>query len=244
MLPRKEGNGILNSIIQTGEDPGPAYKVVFDAWDCIPLEEAVAKGKGSEPYDITFPRLAEKKAQVEASAGDTFQEAIRLIESKIVRTFEEAAVHFLEKVAQGFEGTIVKHKDAVWMDGDDELQVKGKVEAAIDLRIIGFNAGDADGKHAVTFGSLQVASECGQLETGLSGMTDELRKKIHENREFYMNKIVTVVFNDIMYSDNLEKEKHSVFLPRIVEIREDKTKADTFQQVVDQFEAAKKGITL
>ena len=40
-----------------------------------------------------------------------------------------------------------------------------------------------------------------------------------------------------MAPDNLH-ETHSIFLPRFIEHRTDKTTADTLEQVRDQFEAA------
>ncbi len=242
LLERQVGNGILNSIQQTGEDPGNNYKVQFIVWDLIPLVEAKTKGTGSGKYGETFMYLSRFLNAAKLSFGNTYSNAITLIETRIVSTYEEAMVHFIEKTTAGCEGTIIKHKDAVWIDGDDKLQVKGKIEFVVDLRIVGFNAGDADGKHANTFGSLLCQSEDGLLEVGVTGIPDEKRKEIHENRDQYLGKIVAVVSNNILYSNDLVKQKHSLFLPRILEYRNDKTVADSFQSIVDQLEAAKRGL--
>lgn len=241
MMPRAEGNGILNSIQQTGEDPGTDYQVVLIAWDAIPLSEVVPKGKGSMNYDTTFTRLSSAIAATNTEIGNTYNNSVRLVHSRIVRTYDEAMAHFIELTSADEEGTIIKHKDAHWIDGDDDLQVKGKLEVEVELIVVGFKEGDPDGKHADTFGSILMQSSEGMIEVGVTGLSDEFRRKIWENRDDYLGKIATVRFNHITYSKDLTKEKHSLFLPRLVEFRADKTEADSFQRIVDQYEAAKKG---
>ena len=52
-----------------------------------------------------------------------------------------------------------------------------------------------------------------------------------------MNKIAVIRSNGIMYSTKAGK-KHSLFLPRLIEVRDDKTVADSFAEVEAQFAAA------
>ena len=40
---------------------------------------------------------------------------------------------------------------------------------------------------------------------------------------------------------NKEGELHSLFLPRLIEVREDKSEADDFTRIADQFKAAMYG---
>ena len=46
-----------------------------------------------------------------------------------------------------------------------------------------------------------------------------------------IGKIVTVRGNDIVSSES--KETYSIFLPRLIELREDKTVADTYEKVLE-----------
>lgn len=242
IMAREKGNGILNSILQTGEDPGADYVVVFHVWDAIPLNEATFKNKYNVPYKVRYSELS-KACSVDAS-GAYWSGSIELIETRMVNTYEEASKHFLEAITRGEEGTIIKHPEAIWLDGDNKEQVKGKLEFECDLQIIDFLPGDTNGKYASTFGSLLCASGDMLLMVGVSGMPDATRNELHEKREFYRGKIVTVRSNDIMYSTDNGKTPHSLFLPRLIEIRLDKTTADSFQRIVDQYEAAKKGVSL
>lgn len=244
ILPREKSNGVMNSILQTGENPGAGYEVTMVVWDAIPLNEATTKNVYEVPYSDRYNKL--ETAFKLHTVG-----SLSLIETVLVTTYAQAASHFLDALKRGLEGTIVKHKDAFWLDGDNKDQVKGKLEFVVDLVITGFNVGDPNGKHAATFGSLQCETSDGLLVVGVSGMSDAVRLEIHNNREYYLGKIVSIMVNDIMFSDKAD-EPHSLFLPRLmnkdktklVDLRLDKEVADTFVQVVGQYEAAKAGANL
>lgn len=246
VLPREKSNGVMNSILQTGEHPGDGYQITMDIWDTIPLDSAVHKGKFELPYSDRYNLLV-----------NTFQnapkQALNPIENKVVSTFKEASEHFLDAQKRGLEGTILKHKDATWLDGDNKDQVKLKLSFEVDLEIIGFNDGDPNGQHANTFGSIQMATSDRKLVVGVAGIKQNVRDMMHANRDYYIGKIHAVTVNDIMFSTN-EGEPHSLFLPRmfikskekdvLLEIRLDKTEADSFEKVVAQYEAAKLGANI
>jgi hypothetical protein len=56
-------------------------------------------------------------------------------------------------------------------------------------------------------------------------------------REQVIGKIMTVRANSVMHP-SAEGKKFSLFLPRHIEIRSDKTAADSVQQVIEQFDSA------
>ena len=228
ILAREIGNGILNSVQQGGlfaPDEKPIYKI----WDRIELTSVVPKGKDSHPYKKRFAGL---QALVSKSTSDSIQ----LIETRIVHSLAEAYKHYGEMLALGREGTIIKDGNAIWRDGTSKQQVKLKLEAECDLMIVGFT--DGKGKNKALFGSIVVQSSDGLLEVGVSGFTDKKRKEINDKRKELLNTIMTVRFNDIMYPSE-EGKLHSLFLPRSVEFRSDKSTADSLQRVIDQLEAAK-----
>ena len=51
-----------------------------------------------------------------------------------------------------------------------------------------------EGKFADTLGSIVCQSEDGELQTNVSGFSDKVRNEIWENREKYIDTIVTVKF--------------------------------------------------
>jgi len=229
LMPREKGNGVLNSLLSGGAlEPG--QHVAYMAWDQIPLSAVKPKGKYETGYKA---RLIALLGQLK-SAGSA---VLRVIPTKQVANQAEAFAHYRELLAQGKEGTVVKHPDAIWKDGTSKDQVKLKLEVDVELRITGFIPGTPGTKTAATFGSLMCASECGALEVGVSGFTDALRQTIHNDRERFLQKVVTVRANSVMAPSG-EQGIYSLFLPRLIEVREDKNVADDLQRIKDQFAAA------
>lgn len=232
MLERQIGNGILNSVSKGGS-LGEGMVVVFDCWDQIPLDQFVPKGKYDVPYSDRFNLLSEQVMRPVLQGTDVIQ--IQLIETKIVYSPDELLAHYRDARSRKLEGTVGKSRYAVWKDGTSKDQVKQKEVVDIELEVVGFTAGK--NKFAHLFGSLTCRSSCGLLEVNASGIPDDLRNEIHNNRPKWMNSIVTIRSNGIMYSTKAGK-KHSLFLPRLVEARDDKTVADSFAEIEAQFAAA------
>lgn len=230
ILPREIGNGILNSIADGGsfaENEEPLFLI----WDQIPLDVAVPKGKGTVEYADRYHPL---KNQV-ASQAVTDRQHVKMIETKLVFSWEEAFKHYLELVEQGLEGTIIKRPDAKWRDGTSKDQVKLKLEVDVDLEIVAFTEGN--GKNAALFGSITCQSSDSKLVVNVSGFTDDLRKDIFNRKDELYGTIVTVRSNNIMPPTS-SNQYYSLFLPRFVEFRKDKTEADSLERVQDQFDSA------
>lgn len=234
LLPREEGNGVLNSL-QSGGRLELNQQVILSAWDQIPLEAVVPKGKFPHPYR---QRLASLARQVQAlRATGIFN--IMVTPTKIVRSKKEAYDHYRELLKDGKEGTVVKHPDMPWVDssGGNKDQVKLKLEAVVELRMKELIPAKPGTKFVSTFGSILCESEDGLLQVGVSGFTDAMRQKIFDEWEStFKDSVCSVKANSIMNAE--EGEPHSLFLPRFVEPRADKAVADTLQQIRDQFEAA------
>lgn len=233
---REIGNGILNSVITGGDSFADDEELVYMAWDQIPLSAVQAKGK----YEVAYrARYAELKRQInEASTTGS----IKMIETRIVHSLAEAYAHYGEMLAKDKEGTVIKNPSAIWRDGTSKDQVKLKLQFEIDLEIVGFEEGN--GKNAATFGSILCRTSDGKLEVAVSGFKDKpqpgilTRSQIWEMRDDITGTIMTVRANDLMYPTAV-KETYSLFSPRFVEFRKDKTVADTLERVIDQYKAAK-----
>ena len=229
VLAREIGNGILNSVIQGGDWP-EGHKPILKVWDQIPLKCVVKKGKYDVPYD---KRLSALYTHLKNGASKT----VSLIETRVVKSLKDAYAHYKELLLQGKEGTIIKRRQMILKDHTSKDQVKLKLEAECELEVIDFVPGDETGMHKNTFGSLRCASSCRQLVVDVSGFTLEKRMEIHLKRETYPGTIITVRSNSILYSSS-EKKPHSLFLPRFVEERLDKTVADDLARIEEQFENA------
>lgn len=225
ILPRQIGNGILNSVAK-GEDFDKGDKPVLMVWDIVPSEFAIPDGRYSVSYKERFEAL--KKCLKKP------MKSVILIPTRMVHSMKEAYAHYFELVMEGLEGSIIKNPAGDWFDGTSKDQIKLKVECDVDLEIEGFNPGN--GKNAATFGSVAVKSSDNKLKVNVSGFSDADRLKIHKNRVALTGTIMTVKFNSILPPSGNSKF-YSLFLPRCVELRTDKSKADSLARVQEQFDA-------
>lgn len=236
VLPREIGNGMLNKLIQ-GTELQPGYKLTALLWDVIPMTSVVKKGKYEVPYLNRLRMLNSAVGMLHAKREESL---IAVIETRVVRSYEEAMDHYMDARRRKLEGTIVKKPSMHWKDGTSKDQVKLKQEVPVELEVFGFEEGKPGAKTCLTFGALKCRTLCGQLEVDVgTGFSDELRREIHEAREEWVGAIITVKGNEIMVNKD-GKKKHSIFLPVYVERRLDKSQADTYEQVVAQYEAAVK----
>ncbi|AXF41391.1 putative DNA ligase [Acinetobacter phage SH-Ab 15599] len=231
-LLRAESNGMLNSLQQSGEALPEGYDLVYHVWDILPTARRTYKGTFNVAYKQRFDVIERLFGQ----AGVR----VKPIETKFFNTYAECVAHFLETIGLGKEGTIIKHPSATWMDGDNPLQIKMKIEAECELRVKGFNPAEEASKYEHQFGSLQCESEDGLLAVGVSsGLTDAMRTELHAMGDSLIECVITVKFNDVMLPKE-DQNKHSLFLPRFVELRLDKSSADSLPRIFDIFEDAKK----
>lgn len=225
LLERQIGNGILNSLLQGGELP-EGHEIRYLVWDLIPAAEAKAGGRHTRPYDM---RLKHLETLVHGL------KLVSLIPTEVVYSKEDALAHYRDLLAKGKEGTILKHPLAEWRDGTSKTMVKMKLEVDVELQVAGFVPGN--GKNADTFGSVACTSACGKLKVDVSGFTDAKRRELHERGADLLGKVFTVRANGVLYPST-SKDTYSLFLPRFIEERLDKSEADSLDHIIDQFKAA------
>lgn len=233
-LPREIGNGMINKLIQ-GTELKPGHKLIALLWDCVPKENTGKKGKYEVPYLQRLRMINSAVGTLHASRTDRL---LHVIETRVVRSYEEAMAHYMDARRRKLEGTIVKKPSMIWKDGTSKDQVKLKQEVPVELEVYGFEEGKEGAKTALTFGALKCRSACGKLEVDVgTGFSDELRREINDNRDDWIGAIVTIKGNEIMVNKD-GKKKHSLFLPVYVDRRLDKSVADTYEQIVAQYENA------
>ena len=233
LLSRKVGNGIINKAIKGTISLEEAKMVRAQLWDVIPLSEFKA-GISKKKYSERFAEVSKAIANVapkgiDATASQLAGKTMKFwaIPNKVVHSLEEAQEHFEELLSQGEEGTILKNLEGLWEDSRSKHLVKLKAEKDCDLEIVGWNPGN--GKFEGMVGSLQMASSDRLVEVNISGFPDDLRKEITENINSLIGTIGTVLYNERISSKG--RTADSLFLPRFVEFRSDKTVANSSKEI-------------
>lgn len=213
VLDRKTGNGILNKAVRGTISVEESECIVQTVWDVIPLA-TFEKGEGETlPYSERFETIKE-------AIVPTFSK-LRLVDSKIVHSKEEALEDFKVKLSEGKEGVIVKHPENRWKDSRVTDCLKLKAELDCDLKVVGWEEGT--GKYAGMLGALLCESSDGMVKVSVgSGFTEEERKSIKP--EDVLDKVITVLYNARI--KDKDRATDSLFLPRFVEIRSDKSTAN------------------
>lgn len=228
MLSRKEGNGILNSVMQGGEKPEDV-SVEYHVWNRLPLTDWKA-GKTNKTYKECWEHLWVSLCDSNSN--------IQIIDYKHVESLQQAYSFNQEQLAKGLEGSIIKTLSHKWKNGTSKECLKLKIEAEIDL--VWYDSTEGLGKAAEMLGAMRLRSSCGNVVVDCgTGFTDAQRKELWEQRHTLHGKIVTVKANDLLSKEG--SDKMSLFLPVHLEIRTDKDEADSLERIEQIFQAIKNG---
>ncbi|PLC44599.1 DNA ligase [Ralstonia pickettii] len=239
-LARALSNGVMNRVLDGGAFEG-TERPVFFAWDQIPLEAVVPKGKYAVPYKTRFTDLLRQLVQNDVDASS----AVRGIPTRVVHSLNEAYVHSGQLMAQGKEGTVLKSPDATWKDGTSKEQIKLKLEAEVDLKVVAIVLGREGTKNEGRAGSLACESGCGRLQVDVTVKNEDMRDQVDANPDDWIGRIIEVRANDLVLP-SASSDYYSLFLPRMTEAcyRKDKSEADDLTRIEAIFAAAKLGQTL
>lgn len=208
VMDRQTGNGILNKSLKGTITQTEANMVRATVWDYIPYAYFTS-GHCPIPYKDRFAKLV------------NLPEKIRLVESTIVENIDQANELFKSYYDKGEEGIILKDMNEDWQDKRVKHQIKFKGELECDLKVVGFEPGT--GKYVGKLGALICESDDGIIKVKVgSGFNDEDRESIKE--QDVIGKVVAVKYNARIRS---KSEDESLFLPIFLEIRQDKTQADS-----------------
>ena len=221
-IDRQTGNGILSKSIKDTMSVSEATQVHATLWDTIPLPNFM-EGKFDTPYSVRFSDL---KSFVEVmSRRDQFSKYVSLVNSQLAIDYDSAEKIFKEFLEKGEEGIILKSQDGIWEDKRSKNQIKFKGELETDLLITGFEQGT--GKYEGMLGAVICESSDGVIKVNVgSGFNDEQRKSLQG--EDLVGKVVAVKYNARIKNKSGEE---SLFLPIFVEVREDKTVADSAKDI-------------
>lgn len=222
MMERAESNGYINS-----NEVDSSY-VKFFVWDVVPYEDWVAR-KCNQKYK-------DRLEQLEKLVNSTDQRSnFETVHTAVVNDQDQVIDEFREARVDGEEGTVIKDYEGIWQDKPSKHQVKIKVVFDCDLRVVGWKEGK--GKFEGLLGSILMESEDGEIQVSVGGGIKEKERETFLNHidEWIENgKVACVRANDFSEDENGQT---SLFLPRLVEIRNDKSAADSYQKICDQVEA-------
>lgn len=214
--PRETGNGILNKAIKGTISAEEASKIHVTLWDAINYDEFVGHPTGlPERYATRFTKLSRE-------LNTSPIEKIHLVTTDEVNTQAEAEKIFQRYLELGQEGIILKNKDGIWEPKRVSHQVKMKAENTADLLVVGYEPGT--GKYEGMLGALKLQTSDGVIKVDVgTGFTDAQRASL--TAENTIGKIVEIKYN-VKVSDKRTGQQ-SLFLPVFLQIREDKTTADS-----------------
>ena len=237
LLDRKTSNGICNKVLKGTASENELNLIQMQLWDIVrvdsntfnPLEDKSYEKRLEDLYSILNTNSCSK---------------LEVIPTEVVNSMEEALEHFQKMLSQGLEGTILKNQDAKWSNTRSKDLVKLKEENTIDLLVVDIEEGSGDFEGGL--GAIICETSDKKLRvrvgTGFSfedrGFVNDLSngkkvvkqiKSLEEVSKNYLGKIVEVKYNQIIKSKG--KDEMSLFLPRLVRIRNDKDTANSIEEI-------------
>lgn len=218
VVDRATGNGIYNTAIKGNIEPQDEAKLHFQVWDLIPYD-AWQAGIDKTPYK-------ERLENLKALNHDKFTS---VIETHVVNSLAEAKAIYVKYIEQDLEGIILKNLAGPWENKRSKDQVKFKQVLSADLEVVEVMPGKAGKKYAEVAGALRCKTRCGQLLVDASGMTDAQRQHFWNKRDEMVGEIVELEYNGIVKRRG--SDVYSLFLPVFVKFREDKTVANSLEEL-------------
>lgn len=200
-----------------------ANQISLVCWDIIDLNEYFA-GYSDIIYAERFKRLKDFITEIN-------NPRVRLVDSRIVESLEDALTDFNLKISENKEGTIIKSLSGKWKDGKPNWQQKIKLEMSVDLKISGFKQGTKGTRLEDTLGSLIVESSDGLLQTDPAGISDEMRDYIWANQDSLLGSIVEI--KSCGTSRSKTSDIYALLHPRFIKLRDDKLKANTLSEILE-----------
>lgn len=188
----------------------------FVIWDSLTLEE-FEEGISTRPYTERFG---------EAIKATFMTSKLKPVPSYRVYSMKEAQAIADEFISEGGEGAIVKKLDTMWKDGTSKDMVK--IKAVLDADLLCVDVEEGSGKYKGKVGALVLETSCGRLKVKVgTGLTDKDRDKPFN---YYTGKVIEIQYNEFIKSKS--KSTDSLFLPRFIEVREDKNTATSYEEII------------
>lgn len=235
IVPRQESNGSFNSALKKGDDniiDADKYRIIIKLWDKIPysifLDENIKNDEINQDYEKRLISLENDTKKINNNSVEM------VVTDKVSNIYESIPI-LKQMLNDKKEGTVCKLPTMKWSNSTSRGQIKFKNKFVIELKIIGLTKGT--NKNKDLFGAVECVSSDDKLYVAVSssGFTDEEKLDMFNNFDSYVNKIISVESNSVIYSKD-ESKKSSLFLPVFVELRLDKNDADSLERIESQYE--------
>lgn len=224
-LDRKTSNGIINKAIKGTISKEEAELIHFLTWDIVDITSKI-------PYQ---KRLGELRELLETEPT----EKIMLIPTKIVYDDVEALADFKAMRQLKLEGTIVKNMDHKWVPKRSYDLCKMKDVIDVEMECIGYEEGKKGTKNEGKLGALVFRDADHKIEVSAgTGIEQRDREADRLYNDSVIGTIWTIRYNERITSKDKKRTTESLFLPRIIERRLDKTKPNTYAEILALEKAA------
>jgi len=212
---RKSVSGKVNQILKGSPKESIGDDLLFNVFD-FDIMTSITKGKGEAPYTI-------RRQSLETMfSGENGLSNVRLANKWEAKTKEELMPIYEEIVANGGEGVIMKDPKHVYECKRSKSWIKFKEVQDCDLEVTGWYPGE--GKREGFIGGLDCKDASGEYTVKVgSGFTEADLISLSKDPDSLIGKIVTIQYNVPIEDKNCNK---SLFLPRFIEVRSDKTEPE------------------
>ena len=223
-MSRQIGNGILSKAQKGTLTLSDAALILATVWDWVPFED-FHKGECSMPYRMRLNSLFSTMDNAAFEKDEYRVGKVHKVWNKNVSNIEEAQVVFGEMLSEGNEGIILKDLNCKWEDKRAKHQIKFKQELDCDLLCVDWVEGT--GKNAGRLGALVLESADGMVKVNVgTGLTDYHRDTIGKD---VIGKVIAIKYNGRIADQRTGVL--SLFLPVFIEVRLDKSSADTSKNI-------------
>jgi DNA ligase-1 len=213
-LNRKSVSGKVTQMLKGNPQDSIGDDMLYNIFD-VEDSSTLDRGKGDSPFYDRRALLSLMFANKSLSS---------LVLASSIMTDDHSLIHkrYKEIVELGGEGVIVKSPNHIYECKRSKSWIKIKEVNDCDLLIKGWYPGE--GKREGFIGGLICEDSSGEVKVKVgSGFTEEDLKGLSADPDSLIGKVVAVQYNVVI---NDKSGGWSLFLPRFVEVREDKDEAD------------------
>jgi len=213
-LDRKSVSGKVTQMMKGSPKESIGDDLLFNIFDVEPTK-TIKDGKGTSGY-------TERRALLEQFFNNKSFENIKIAQKWEAKTKDELMPIYEQIVANGGEGVIMKDPSHVYECKRSKSWIKFKEVQDCDLVVTGWYPGE--GKREGFIGGFICKDSSGEYQVKVgSGFTEQDLIELSKDPNDIIGKIVAIQYNVPIEDKNGNK---SLFLPRFIEVRNDKTEPE------------------
>jgi DNA ligase 1 len=216
---RKSVSGKVTQMLKGKPDPSIGDNLLFNIFD-LEDGETISMGRGMLPFFI-------RRSSLEGIFSENKCGNLVLAESFNTTDEKKINEYYKKIIDQGGEGVILKDPNHTYECKRSQSWIKMKEVNECDLVITGWYPGEGKRENFIGGFICEDKSKTVKVKVG-SGFTDADLSRLSNDTDSYNGKICSVQYNVVISDKNKE---WSLFLPRFVEIREDKEFPDDLRNL-------------